>query len=136
MTKRRDQGANHPTGNAVGENSLTRLVRLIARQEALRVFSGALETPTADAEPARLSNLSMPSENRPEAVASGADPSPEPGEQFLSVAEVALRLDVSEKTVRRRIASGDLLAHRIGKPIRVNERVLTAYLTRTPHRTR
>ena len=55
---------------------------------------------------------------------------PEPEERFLSVAEVAKRLGVSEKTVRRKIASGDLPAHRVGKLLRVSERILTACLTR------
>jgi excisionase family DNA binding protein len=55
---------------------------------------------------------------------------PEPGERFLSVAEVAKRLGVSEKTVRRKIESGDLPAHRVGKLIRVTERDLAAYLPR------
>ena len=55
---------------------------------------------------------------------------PEPGERFLSVAEVAKRLGVSEKTVRRKIASDDLPAHRLGKLLRVSERILTAYVTR------
>ena len=135
MTKRRPIGANHPTNSAVGEDSLTRLVRLIARQEALRVFRGALETPADDAGPAPLSDPSMWSENRPEATACEADPSPEPGERLLSVAEVAVRLNVSEKTVRRKIAI-DLPAVRVGKLIRVSERVLTAYLTRIRHRRR
>jgi len=115
MTKRRNQGANHPTGNAIGEDSLTRLVRLIARQEALRIFSGALESPAADAERARLSNRSIPSENRPETMAK-ADPSLEPGQRLLSVAEVAVRLHVSEKTVRRKIATFDLPAGQRGRP--------------------
>jgi hypothetical protein len=35
----------------------------------------------------------------------------EPGERFLSVAEVAKRLGVSEKTVRRKIASGSISEH-------------------------
>ena len=59
---------------------------------------------------------------------------PEPGERFLSVAEVAKRLGVSEKTVRRKIASGDLPAHRVGKLLRVSERILTAYVTRARSR--
>jgi len=57
---------------------------------------------------------------------------PDPGERFLSVVEVAKRLGVAEKTVRRKIASGDLPAHRVGKLVRVGESSLTAYLT-LPH---
>ncbi len=130
MTKRRPIAANRPTGKAVCEDDLTRLVRLIARQEALRVFRGALEMPTADAGPAPLSDPSMQSETRSEAVPGEADPSPRPGERFLSVAEVAKQLGVSEKMVRRKIASGDWPAHRVGKLLRVSERTLTASLTR------
>jgi len=46
----------------------------------------------------------------------------------LSVAEVAVRLDVSPKTVRRMIDRGDLRAHRIGRLVRVGERSLADYL--------
>jgi excisionase family DNA binding protein len=63
-----------------------------------------------------------------------AAPSPEPGERLLSVAEVAVRLHVSEKTVRRKIATFDLPAVRVGTLIRVSDRLLTAYLTKTRHR--
>ena len=48
------------------------------------------------------------------------------GERFLSIAEVAERLGVSEKTVRRKISSGDWPAHRVGKLIRISEGVLAA----------
>jgi len=82
--------------------------------------------PTADAGPAPLSDPSMQSETRSEAVPGEADPSPRPGERFLSVAEVAKQLGVSEKMVRRKIASGDWPAHRVGKLLRT----LTASLTR------
>jgi excisionase family DNA binding protein len=37
------------------------------------------------------------------------------GEELLSVPEAALRLRVSEVTVRRRIAAGELTAVRVGK---------------------
>jgi excisionase family DNA binding protein len=102
---------------------------LIARQEALRVFRGVVETRAADPGAALLSDLSIRPENRPEAVASEAGPSHESGERFLSVAEVAKRLDVSEKTVRREITRGHFPVHRVGKVIRVSERVLPAYVT-------
>ena len=52
------------------------------------------------------------------------------GEQFLSVAAVADMLKVSQKTVRREIASGDLPTHRVGKLLRVSEGDLEAYVTR------
>lgn len=40
--------------------------------------------------------------------------------QHVTVAEAAVRLNVSEKTVRRRIASGELPAVRVGRAVRVN----------------
>ena len=51
--------------------------------------------------------------------------------RFLTVAEVAKRLHVSEDTVRRRIASGDLPAVQFGgrrSPVRVDERELEQYV--------
>lgn len=54
--------------------------------------------------------------------------SPEPGGRFLSVAEIANKFGISEKTVRRKIASGDWPADRVGKLIRVSERVLTVHV--------
>jgi excisionase family DNA binding protein len=38
---------------------------------------------------------------------------------FFSIAEVAERLNVSTRTVRRWIAAGDLMAHRIGGVVRI-----------------
>jgi excisionase family DNA binding protein len=67
-------------------------------------------------------------ENQPDNTATKANASPEPGERFLKVAEVAVRLDVSPKTVRRMIDRGDLRAHRIGRLVRVGERSLANYL--------
>jgi excisionase family DNA binding protein len=126
MTTRRPSGVNHPTGKAVGEDDLTRLVRMIARQaaqEAFAAFRDALEASGTQAK------LPLDAPTPPEAAAETAVdglPSPEPEERFLSVAEVAKRLDVSEKTVRRKIASGELPAHRVGRLIRIGERGLLA----------
>ena len=47
-----------------------------------------------------------------------------------SVADVAVLLGVSTRTVRRLIAGGDLLAHRIGRSLRISEADLNAYLER------
>ena len=44
---------------------------------------------------------------------------------------IARRLDVSEKTVRRLIARGELQAYRIGRQIRVSERAFLKYLARS-----
>jgi excisionase family DNA binding protein len=51
--------------------------------------------------------------------------------QLLTVREVADRLKLSEKSVRRRIASGELPAVRLGgrgTPLRVDERELDQYV--------
>jgi excisionase family DNA binding protein len=132
MTTHRPNGANHPTGKAVGEDDLTRLVRLIARQaaqEAFNLFRDALETPVAQARQPRDHQAQQ--EAAAEDTAGKAPQSSESGERFLSVAEVAARLDVSEKTVRRKIASGDLPAHRVGKLLRIGERGLALCMART-----
>jgi excisionase family DNA binding protein len=47
---------------------------------------------------------------------------------LLSVVVVAERLDVSTKTVRRLIASGNLRAHHVGRQVRVSEEDLALYL--------
>lgn len=47
---------------------------------------------------------------------------------FLTVSEVARRLTVSEKTVRRWIDRGDLTAHYLGRAIRISETDLRAFL--------
>jgi excisionase family DNA binding protein len=129
MTNRRRIGAKNPPVNADGEDDLTRLIRTIARQaarEAFSVFRDAL-----DARAVKLPLLDCSKlEDGQEGHAGNECASPEPGERFLSVAEVAKRLGVSEKTVRRKIASDDLPAHRVGKLLRVSERFLTEYLTR------
>jgi excisionase family DNA binding protein len=58
-------------------------------------------------------------------------------EKFLSVREVARRLNVSPPTVYRRIAEGELPAFRVGEgrgPIRISERELTEWLYRAEER--
>jgi excisionase family DNA binding protein len=131
MTNRRSFGEKVPTANASGEDDFTRLVRVIAQQaakEAFKVFRDALET--------RSVQVGLPSnppelENRPENTATNTDPSPEPGERFLSVAEVAATLGVSGKTVRRMIKRGDLHAYRVGRLVRVAEHSLTYCLEKS-----
>jgi excisionase family DNA binding protein len=109
---------------------LARLIRIIARQaaqEAFSVFLDALDGSAIKAPPLQdLPKLEHAQEGDPgkERV------SPQRGERFLSVAEVSKKLGVSEKTVRRKIASGDWPAHRVGKLVRVSERVLTAHVIR------
>ena len=129
MTRRRPVGEKQPAAEASGEDDLTRLIRIIARQaarEAFDVFRDALDA-SKDLPLLDRSKL----EHAQEGDAGKECAPPEPGERFLSVAEVAKRLAVAEKTVRRMIKSDILPAHRVGKLLRVSERILTAYLTRS-----
>jgi excisionase family DNA binding protein len=134
MTSRRPIGAKDPPVTADGERHLARLIRTIARQaarEAFSVFRDALDArPVKDPPQLDRSKLEHGQEGHPGKQCAA----PEPEERFLSVAEVAKRLGVSEKTVRRKIASGDWPAHRLGRLLRVSERILTANLTRAPPR--
>ena len=131
MTNRRPIGGKVPTADASGGDGFTRLVQVIARQaakEAFKAFRDALEK--------RSVQVALPSnapelENRPENTASKTDPPSEHGERFLSVAEVAVRLGVSGKTVRRMIKGGDLRAHRVGRLVRVAERSLADCLDKS-----
>ena len=47
---------------------------------------------------------------------------------LLSVADIADRLKLSEKTIRRWIERGDLPAHHLGRAVRVSEDDLSLYL--------
>lgn len=47
---------------------------------------------------------------------------------MLSIAEIAKRLCVSDKSVRRWIKDGALIAHRLGRQWRVSERDLELFL--------
>lgn len=53
-----------------------------------------------------------------------------PPGQLLTLREVATQLRLSEKTVRRLVARGDLLALRLGRSLRIAEDDLRAYLNR------
>lgn len=55
------------------------------------------------------------------------DPSRRPI-RFHTVAEVADQLKVSQKQVRRWILSGDLVAHRLGRQLRIADSDLRAFL--------
>jgi excisionase family DNA binding protein len=135
MTNRQPTGANAPTGNHSGEDELTRLVRLIARQaahEALRAFTDSLETRTGH--PRAPFDPPIQPEGESRGTAREVGPPPEPGERWLSVAAVAARLGISERWVRRKIARGELPAHRVGRLLRVGERALAAYVARAASR--
>jgi excisionase family DNA binding protein len=50
-------------------------------------------------------------------------------ETFLTYQQAAERLGCSAKTVRRRVKSGELAAHKLGRKfVRIAERDLAAYL--------
>lgn len=51
-----------------------------------------------------------------------------PERPLLSIRDVAARLSVSEKTVRRLIASGELPALKVGGRLRVDDGELRAWL--------
>lgn len=53
---------------------------------------------------------------------------PLPSAPLLDVADVAARLRVCSRTVRRLIAAGALRAHRVGRLIRISEEDLQRYL--------
>jgi excisionase family DNA binding protein len=48
--------------------------------------------------------------------------------KFVRIAEVAERLNVNARTVRRWIVAGDLVVHRIGNVVRVSEGDLRTFL--------
>jgi excisionase family DNA binding protein len=128
MTGRRTLGPDAPTLRAADKDKLLRLIRMFARQaaeEAFEVFKDALEASRAPAKP--LSDPQRQLEAADE-TASNTLRSAEPDERFLGVARVAERLDVSQKTVRRKIAAGELPAHRVGKLLRISERDLAAFV--------
>jgi excisionase family DNA binding protein len=131
MTKPQPIGANVAPGDPPAKDELSRLVKTIARQaarEAFRAFMEALESGADYA--ATPSNTSTRPEQAPRGTAGNADRPFEPEQRFLSVAEVAEKLDVSEKWVRRKIAMGDLPAHRVGRLLRVGDRTLASFLAR------
>ena len=60
-----------------------------------------------------------------------AAPISKPIPRLLSITAVALRLDVSEKTVRRLVHDGRLASLRIGRQIRISEMDLADFLARS-----
>ncbi len=48
--------------------------------------------------------------------------------RFYSVTEIAERLGMSEKTIRRWISAGDLVAHRLGQQLRIAENDFQIFL--------
>jgi excisionase family DNA binding protein len=58
------------------------------------------------------------------------EPAPAGVPRLHDVAEVAFRLNLSEKTVRRAIGRGEMRAHRVGRLLRVSEDDLMDYLSK------
>jgi excisionase family DNA binding protein len=56
-------------------------------------------------------------------------PRPAPQPQFITIAEAAARLGVSEKTIRRWIAAGLLAAVRMGSQIRISVSALLHFIS-------
>ena len=50
--------------------------------------------------------------------------------RFFTIRDVAERLEVATRTVRRWIKSGDLVAHRFGAAVRIAESDLNAFIAR------
>jgi len=53
-----------------------------------------------------------------------------PHQRQLTIIDIALRLQVSTKTVRRWIDAGALPVHRLGRLLRVSEQDLAVFLAR------
>jgi excisionase family DNA binding protein len=56
---------------------------------------------------------------------------PQQAAHLLTVPEVAERLRLCPKTIRRMIDRGELRVHRIGRQLRISEEDLDAYLRKT-----
>ena len=51
-------------------------------------------------------------------------------QSLLTVEQIAERLSVSTRTVRRWISDGELVAYRLGRAVRIDEPDLEAFLAR------
>ena len=110
--------------NSALANHLLSLLKVFARkaaQEEFEVFiKGTLETDGVE----QTSEGSEKAQPKERAKAERGRLSSAPDDRLLSVREAAARLKVSEKTIRRKIESGDLSARRFGKLLRICERDL------------
>jgi excisionase family DNA binding protein len=52
---------------------------------------------------------------------------------LLTVRDAAARLNVSTKTIRRRIVDGDIAVVRIGRSVRIDQRALERYVALNWH---
>ena len=65
---------------------------------------------------------------KPRPASRPAQPFARPLEPLLTIKQAAALLQVSEKTMRRRIAEGGLVAHRVGAQWRIAPRDVADYL--------
>ena len=65
---------------------------------------------------------------KPRPASRPAQPLARPLEPLLTISQAAALLQVSEKTLRRRIAEGGLVAHRVGAQWRIAPRDVAEYL--------
>jgi excisionase family DNA binding protein len=132
MNRRRPMGADAQTFSAPAEDKLTRLIRMIARQAAQETLNALRDTQEAPASPGGApSDPLIPQGTRIEGAMSEAGQGIGSDERFFSVAEIADQLGLSQKSVRRKIAKGELTAIRIGKLRRIGERSRAAYIACT-----
>ena len=89
--------------------------------------SSRANQPAPEPKDALVDGRTLPS--APPTARSGWNRRREPN-QFSTLREVAARLDVSSRTVSRWIASGELIAHRFGRSVRIADDDLRAFLAR------
>lgn len=130
MSRSRSLGANAPRSCSAAEDDLTQFVRTIARQAAREAFKALLEAQGSSGPGRAWSDPPIQPEVGTAGTTSDAGQPAGSDGQFHSVAAVAKKLDVSEKTVRRKIEKGELSAVRVGKLLRVSEQGLAGYLAR------
>jgi excisionase family DNA binding protein len=79
------------------------------------------------------SNVNAPDKNASTSAPSGYAPARRlrrEAIEFFTIPEVAERLNVSTRTVRRWIMRGELIAYRLGSVVRIAESDLRAFLAR------
>ena len=131
MTRRRTIRAAAPALRTADDDKLLRLIQAIARQaaqEAYEAFITALERPlTSSAAP---SDPRIRQGSKSEGATSDAGREIGSDERYFTIAEIAEKLCISQKSVRRKIDKGELPAVRFGKLLRVGERRYATYITR------
>ena len=105
--------------------------RRLVRAAARRVSRGPAKLGRRGA--AEIYAISRPERARGAAMSRSNSPGPQRDHgQLLDVPAVARRLHVSDKTVRRLIARGELHAHRIGRQLRISEEELRRFIDASP----